>query len=208
VPLDRLDGTPSKAVAAGQRQRLHATKTAQIATALGLLLAFTPVRSPESNGVSEAFVKKRDYARVTLLPDAEPCCGFCPAGLKTTTPFTRMTDAEWALLEPLMPELEPAWCGHENRLRFAAASTVIASKAASSVGWVWGGDLGDSGAVHPVEHRRQRQKAPALARVLRCRGKPPKLTGREIRSHAHCCWHGANPPRAMESAQRSTRIPP
>ena len=34
-----------------------AKQTAQTATALGLLLAFTPVRSPESNGVSEAFVK-------------------------------------------------------------------------------------------------------------------------------------------------------
>jgi transposase InsO family protein len=49
-----------------------ARETRQIATALGLQLAFTPVRSPESNGISEAFVKtlKRDYARVTVLPDA------------------------------------------------------------------------------------------------------------------------------------------
>lgn len=33
---------------------------------------FPPVRSPESNGVCEAFVKtsKRDYARVNLCPDA------------------------------------------------------------------------------------------------------------------------------------------
>jgi putative transposase len=33
---------------------------------------FTPVRSPESNGVSEAFVKtlKRDYARIQPRPDA------------------------------------------------------------------------------------------------------------------------------------------
>jgi len=37
--------------------------------ALGLRLAFTPVRLPESNGISEAFVKtlKRDYARLTIL---------------------------------------------------------------------------------------------------------------------------------------------
>jgi putative transposase len=34
-----------------------ARETRQIATALGLRLAFTPVRSPESNGISEAFVK-------------------------------------------------------------------------------------------------------------------------------------------------------
>ncbi|WP_143535068.1 IS3 family transposase [Roseivivax jejudonensis] len=39
---------------------------------LGLKPCFTPVRSPESNGVSEAFVKtlKRDYVQVTPLPDA------------------------------------------------------------------------------------------------------------------------------------------
>ena len=50
-----------------------AKETATTATALGLTLAFTPVRSPESNGISEAFVKtlKPDYARCTVLPDAE-----------------------------------------------------------------------------------------------------------------------------------------
>ena len=33
---------------------------------------FTPVKSPESNGISEGFVKtfKRDYVRVDALPDA------------------------------------------------------------------------------------------------------------------------------------------
>jgi putative transposase len=37
-----------------------------------LVACFTPVRSPESNGVSEAFVKtlKRDYARIQPRPDA------------------------------------------------------------------------------------------------------------------------------------------
>ena len=40
--------------------------TREIAVALNLVICFTPVRSPESNGVSEAFVKKlkRDYARI------------------------------------------------------------------------------------------------------------------------------------------------
>lgn len=49
-----------------------ARETLDFATALGLLPCFTPVRSPESNGVSEAFVKtlKRDYARVQPRPDA------------------------------------------------------------------------------------------------------------------------------------------
>jgi putative transposase len=39
---------------------------------LGLKPCFTPVRSPQSNGISEAFVHtlKRDYVRVSPLPDA------------------------------------------------------------------------------------------------------------------------------------------
>ncbi len=50
-----------------------AAQTLTFATALGLVPCFTPVRSPESNGVSEAFVKtlKRDYARVQPCPDAD-----------------------------------------------------------------------------------------------------------------------------------------
>ncbi len=45
---------------------------------LGLKPCFTPVRSPQSNGVSEAFVAtlKRDYVQVAPLPDAASggCC--------------------------------------------------------------------------------------------------------------------------------------
>lgn len=50
-----------------------AAETLSFAAALGLVPCFTPVRSPESNGVSEAFVKtlKRDYARVQPRPDAD-----------------------------------------------------------------------------------------------------------------------------------------
>jgi putative transposase len=57
-----------------------ARETSQIATALGLRLAFTPVRSPESNGISEAFVKtlKRDYACVAILPDAQTVIALLP----------------------------------------------------------------------------------------------------------------------------------
>jgi putative transposase len=49
-----------------------ARETLEFAAALGLLPCFTPVRSPESNGVSEAFVKtlKRDYARIQPRPNA------------------------------------------------------------------------------------------------------------------------------------------
>jgi putative transposase len=49
-----------------------AKETRDFAAALNLVPCFTPVRSPESNGMSEAFVKtfKRDYLRINPLPDA------------------------------------------------------------------------------------------------------------------------------------------
>lgn len=50
-----------------------AKPTRSFAQALNLTPCFTPVASPESNGLSEAFVKtfKRDYVRVHPLPDAK-----------------------------------------------------------------------------------------------------------------------------------------
>ncbi len=50
-----------------------AKETRIFARQLGLKPCFTPVASPQSNGMSEAFVKtlKRDYVRVNPLPDAE-----------------------------------------------------------------------------------------------------------------------------------------
>jgi transposase InsO family protein len=47
---------------------------------LGLKLCFTPVRSPVSNGIAEAFVKtfKRDYAWLSILPDAETAIAVLP----------------------------------------------------------------------------------------------------------------------------------
>jgi putative transposase len=49
-----------------------AKETRDFAMALNLVPCFTPVQSPESNGISESFVKtfKRDYVRVNPLPDA------------------------------------------------------------------------------------------------------------------------------------------
>lgn len=49
-----------------------AKETRDFATALNLVPCFTPVKSPETNGMSEAFVKtfKRDYLRISPLPDA------------------------------------------------------------------------------------------------------------------------------------------
>lgn len=49
-----------------------ARETLEFAADLALVPCFTPVRSPESSGVSEALVKtlKRDYARIQPRPDA------------------------------------------------------------------------------------------------------------------------------------------
>jgi putative transposase len=49
-----------------------AKETPDFAAALGLVPCFSPVHSPEPNGIAEAFVKtfKRDYARIHPLPDA------------------------------------------------------------------------------------------------------------------------------------------
>jgi putative transposase len=49
-----------------------AADTRSFATHMGLLPKTTPVRSPQSNGMAEAFVKtfKRDYANVSPKPDA------------------------------------------------------------------------------------------------------------------------------------------
>ncbi len=48
-----------------------AKETLNFAMSLGLKPCFTPVRSPESNGMAESFVKtfKRDYVHVNPLPD-------------------------------------------------------------------------------------------------------------------------------------------
>jgi putative transposase len=55
----------------GSCYRAH--ETIDFATRLGLVSCFTPVRSPQSNGMAEAFVKtfKRDYVYVHDRPDAK-----------------------------------------------------------------------------------------------------------------------------------------
>ncbi len=49
-----------------------AKETRSFVREIGMTSCFTPVRSPESNGMAEAFVKtlKRDYANCSTLPDA------------------------------------------------------------------------------------------------------------------------------------------
>ena len=68
-----------------------AHRTIEIALGLNLVPCFTPVESPESNGMAEAFVKtfKRDYVRVSL--PLQPLLSSI-AGWRTTTPFTRTPD--------------------------------------------------------------------------------------------------------------------
>ena len=50
-----------------------ASETKRLAHDLGLEPRTTPVQSPQSNGMAEAFVRtiKRDYVRVSPLPDAQ-----------------------------------------------------------------------------------------------------------------------------------------
>ena len=49
-----------------------ARETRRFARKIGLLPRTTPLESPQSNGMAEAFVRtlKRDYVRVSTLPDA------------------------------------------------------------------------------------------------------------------------------------------
>ena len=58
-----------------------AKDTRIFARQLGLKPCFTPVKSPQSNGISEAFVRtlKRDYVQVTPLPSAEVVLRLLPS---------------------------------------------------------------------------------------------------------------------------------
>src|SRR6056297_27718 len=74
----RSDRAPHPVVHISDDGSRHAARdTRDFAAALGLVPCFTPVRSPESDGASEAFVKtlKRDHVRVTPLPDARTAIG-------------------------------------------------------------------------------------------------------------------------------------
>ena len=73
-----------------------AKETLDFAAALGLVPGFTPVHSPESNGMAEAFVKtfKRDYARVHHLADAATVLRQIAGGSRTTTRTTLTQGSE------------------------------------------------------------------------------------------------------------------
>lgn len=61
-----------------------ARETRQFAQQIGLKPCFTPVQSPQSNGISEAFVHtlKRDYVRVSPLPDAQTALRLLPTWIE------------------------------------------------------------------------------------------------------------------------------
>src|SRR5712691_6482284 len=86
-----------------------AHKTIEIAVALNLVPCFTPVESPESNGMAEAFVKtfKRDYVRVSLIPDAAAALALIDSWMEdynTVHPHSRLgyrSPREYILPNPL-----------------------------------------------------------------------------------------------------------
>jgi putative transposase len=60
-----------------------ARETRRFAKEIGLVARTTPLESPQSNGMAEAFVRtlKRDYVRVSPVPDAETVLRQLPAWL-------------------------------------------------------------------------------------------------------------------------------
>ena len=60
-----------------------ARETRRFARDVGLVPCTTPLESPQSNGMAEAFVRtlKRDYVRVSLVPDAETVLRQLPSWL-------------------------------------------------------------------------------------------------------------------------------
>jgi putative transposase len=86
-----------------------AHKTIEIALALGLAPCFTPVESPESNGMAEAFVKtfKRDYVRVSPIPQAAAALALVDVWMEdynTVHPHSRLgyqSPREYILSQPV-----------------------------------------------------------------------------------------------------------
>ena len=69
-PVNRLPQTIEWLCNNGSGYIAHDTKS--LAREIGLEPRTTPVQSPQSNGMAEAFVRtiKRDYVRVNPIPDA------------------------------------------------------------------------------------------------------------------------------------------
>jgi putative transposase len=86
-----------------------AHRTIEIALALNLAPCFTPVESPESNGMAEAFVKtfKRDYVRVSPIPNAAAALSLVDCWMEdynTVHPHSRLgyrSPREYILSQPV-----------------------------------------------------------------------------------------------------------
>ena len=86
-----------------------AHRTIEIAVALNLAPCFTPVESPESNGMAEAFVKtfKRDYVRVNPIPNAIAALALIDSWMEdynTVHPHSRLgyrSPREYILSQPV-----------------------------------------------------------------------------------------------------------
>ncbi len=86
-----------------------AHKTIEVAVALNLAPCFTPVESPESNGLAEAFVKtlKRNYVRVSPIPDAAAALALIDSWMEdynTVHPHSRLgyrSPREYILSQPV-----------------------------------------------------------------------------------------------------------
>lgn len=85
-----------------------AQRTLEIAVALNLVPCFTPVESPESNGMAEAFVKtfKRDYVRINPIPEAAAALALIDSWMddyNTVHPHSRLgyqSPREYILSQP------------------------------------------------------------------------------------------------------------
>lgn len=77
-----------------------ARETRRFANDIGLVARTTPLESPQSNDMAEAFVRtlKRDYVRVSPIPDAEAVLRQVPGGLPITTSFIPIV--RWTTVRP------------------------------------------------------------------------------------------------------------
>ena len=82
-PVNRLPATIEWLTDNGSGYIAHDTK--RFARDIGFEPRTTPVESPQSNGMAEAFVRtmKRDYARVSQLPDAAAVIRQLPVWFET-----------------------------------------------------------------------------------------------------------------------------
>ena len=76
-----------------------ARETRRFAREIGLVPRTTPLESPQSNGMAEAFVRtlKRDYVRVSVLPDAESVLRQLPLWLAHYNDLWTPPAASWTL---------------------------------------------------------------------------------------------------------------